>query len=1592
MLRLRVISDWLNPYITVYIDNPRDWNRYGLRVVMKLINSTTHEVIRTVIINESNIDTHRRDGMIYAGFGNLIKNETYNITVSFEDYNYIYKVNSTLEQAHGEIIGEFKLLQKLIDDAVKRGDRELVLNRTFTFTPLYEGKHENMDDRCINLTNIPYAFTIRGEGFVIDAAGYSRIFNITSSNVTIDNVILVGGNASGQYGDGIDMGGAIFWAGPNGIISNSIIEHNNATIGGGIYYNVTAPDCQIINTTFDKNTAVTHGGAIDCNASRMGLFNTTFEENFAYVGAALCREINATEGHGKNNTFIGNYAEYAGAALAWINATRISIDDYHFYNNHVGYSGGAIYVGEGSKNCEILNCVFDNNWVENETDGHGGAIEWYSEKGLVYNSNFTNNHAYDGGAIYVGSASGEINITKSTFRDNIAVTTGGAISIDASAVTVNASNFYNNNATRGGALFVGGVGTDNYIYGSVFEGNNAISTNETAMNGLGGAIDWVASSGTIVDTRFTDNHADYGGGVYFGENSINSRIENCLFEGNDAKYNGGAIDCNSSSMYLTNTVFDGNVAQFGAALCRETNAKSGSGANNTFKNNHAIVVGAALAWMGSIGIKIKNYTFINNSADVAGGAIYVSPTSHNCSVIDCNFVDNYVTNKTNGWTGGEQFSWTAWDGTRMNYVTEWTTEPSKIATADVWPTETIFYYNTQEDIDNALGNGGSITIYGANATVENTNFTGSSARLGGAIYVGATSGHTILNHTIFTSNVALERGGAVNLHASGVHIDDGKFYDNLAINGSAIYVGGEGTENKVHDSTFRGNNATDYGGAIYWVAYTGEIYNSEFTQNNARWGGGIYFNGRSANTNVVNSTFKSNSAVKNGGAIECNASNIGIYNLTFEDNIAGEYGAALCREIEATGGHGTNNTFIRNHAGISGAALAWMGVTDIHIVDYKFRDNTAENSGGAIFIDEGSNNDIIENCTFEGNHITNMSVNHNGGAIDCRGENLTIDYVDFTNNGAYTGGAIYMGSNSKNIRIFDSNFTENYAMGDGGALGLKAESLSINNTIFKSNTAVRNGGAVYAGGNGTNNSIRYTTFEGNGAGDHGGAIDWLSSAGIFEFINFRANTAEYGGGIYLNGVSSNSRLNHVNFIENRATKNGGAIDCNASMMGLNNTVFISNYAGEYGAALCREANATGGFGGNNSFIKNHAEIAGAALAWLGVDGININNYKFINNTADLSGGAIYVRGDSPNCKVRNSYFENNRVNDVQNGQGGAIDWLGENGYIYNSTFIDSFAHNGGTLFVSSNNMNITLSNFTGSRALGEGGVILLMSNNTTITDSIFEFSVALERGGVISAYDAYNATISDCKFDSNVAAGYIDSSDRYYGDGGTISWINGNNLKIINSEFNDTQAHSYGGSLYIVNVNDSSIFNTSFKGMLAVQDGGAIYWVNSTNVTIDLCNITSSSASYQGGAIYVENINDARIINSNFDDISTPWGNGGTLYIDGNVTLYNDTFTNFKASTGYAGAIYFCNGNSTLSNSSFDGIDAIWINKDATLKMTKNNITADISNKDMTYLTTPYDLITNPVPYSVWNDGNLTLDKNNFDCICRLEFQFHILG
>ncbi|MBE6500496.1 MAG: hypothetical protein E7Z80_08145, partial [Methanobrevibacter thaueri] len=1092
VLNVQIDEDLELPIITVNLFNPNDVMRTFLKLTVNITNQSG--LVESVVVDNSNFNAHynRYYNCLYVTFDEDLRiGSNYTISVEFEDENYIYKNYTANATARGEKIGQFTLLQKRIQAEISsqrsRGLDVYVINITqgYTFTHDYFG--EPLDTKCMNLTDIDKPLIIYGNGWTLNAEGYSRIFNITADNVTIINLIFVNGNSGGECWDNVDIGGAIFWAGKDGRLIDSLFENNTAKRGGAVYFKSSAADCEIINTTFNKNTANTFGGAIDCNASNMGLYNTTFDSNHADTGAALCREIGATNGHGFNNTFRSNVALTNGSALAWINASSIHIDTYYFYDNIAGNSGGAIYVGQGSGNCEILNCVFDNNIVTSPT-GHGGAIEWYAKEGLVLNSTFTRNQAYNGGAIYVGSDSGKINITDSKFRENYADSKGGAVSVDASGVVIRKSEFYHNNAMLGGgALYVGGEGQTNYVYTSIFEGNNV-------TNGDGGAIDWVASSGHIIDSRLTSNYANYGGGVYFGGNATESVITHCIFEGNEAKYKGGAIECNSSAMYLTHTLFNANVAQFGAALCREKNAKGGHGINNTFINNHAHISGPALAWMEAVNITITNYTFRNNSADVSGGAIHVSPGSHNCSIINCTFEDNSVDNKTKNWEG--EFYWTAWDGTSMSFRTEVTDDPTLINQFFIFEDYSIFYVEHYEDLEYMLGVGGAINVFAANATVKNSKFKNNVARLGGAIFVGVDNGNTIIDNSIFTSNHAYQKGGAVNLHASAVNVTNSEFNDNIADeDGGALYVGGSGVTNYVTNSKFNGNKANNgHGGAIEWVASEGHILNSNFTKNSAIYGGAVYFNGDSHNSSIINVRFEGNNATKNGGAIDWNAKQGRLYNTTFISNYAGEYGAALCREVNATSGSGKNNTFIGNHAGIAGAALAWLGVKGININDYHFTNNTAVQYGGAIYVAKGSDNCVVNMSSFTGNHLINATGGY-GGAIGILANNATIINSNFTDNSANNGGALWVGSDSGNTNITNVTFDRNSARINGGAIDLSASGVTLYDARFYNNTAGVHGGAVYVGGNGTTNKVLYSTFKDNSAGDHGGAINWLASAG-----------------------------------------------------------------------------------------------------------------------------------------------------------------------------------------------------------------------------------------------------------------------------------------------------------------------------------------------------------------------------------------------------------------------------------------------------------------------------------------------------------------
>ena len=394
-----------------------------------------------------------------------------------------------------------------------------------------------------------------------------------------------------------------------------------------------------------------------------------------------------------------------------------------------------------------------------------------------------------------------------------------------------------------------------------------------------------------------------------GGDSDSSRISRVIFDGNIARQNGGAIDWNSTGGNLTHTIFKNNKAQYGAALCRESKSTNGFGINNTFIANHAYIAGAGLAWMNAKGIKINNYSFVDNTADEYGAAIFISEGSDNCVIFNSTFDNNYITDMTDG------------------------------------------HY------------GGAVCCFADNATINMSSFNNNRANEGGAIYAGSMATQTSVLSSNFTSNKAAANGGAIALRSSGLDINESYFNGNEAVNGGAVYVGGQGESNNIYYSTFDENKAIGGdGGAVNWIAAGGKILYSNFTANTADYGGGLFIAGQASESEVSHVIFRENKAVHNGGAMESNATGVALTFTDFIENEAGDFGAALCRESGATGGHGHNVTFIKNYAGIGGAALAWMNVSNIKIINYTFINNSAGEHGGAIFVETESNNCKVLDC------------------------------------------------------------------------------------------------------------------------------------------------------------------------------------------------------------------------------------------------------------------------------------------------------------------------------------------------------------------------------------------------------------------------------------------------------------------------------------------------------------------------------------------------------------------------------------------------------------------------------------------------------
>lgn len=424
----------------------------------------------------------------------------------------------------------------------------------------------------------------------------------------------------------------------------------------------------------------------------------------------------------------------------------------------------------------------------------------------------------------------------------------------------------------------------------------------------------------------------------------------------------------------------------------------------------------------------------------------------------------------------------------------------------------------------------------------------------------------------------------------------------------------------VYNVLFENNVSTGYGGAF---AGTMDVYNgylgigiedSEFRNNSAAYGGAVSIKGNEqTGVSMVRNRFINNTATNNGGAIFA-STRFGSGGSYFDGNSAANCGGVIYFDREVGDFHSPeqigasiSGTILNNSAASGGVGCTVDG--SLAIQSSTVAGNSAFNDGGVLAV-YGTGQGIISRSLVRQNEAGNV-----GGAIVMRGESAELIVTSTAieeNKSTKNGGGIYIETGSATLN--DLSLTNNRATdGDGGALYSKGN-IVLTDSGISHNSALLGGGVAFNQGQFT---VDRVGFENNTATYFGGGVfvNWASSLSSIEDFAISGNTAQNGGGLFVNG---DPRLNIARglFAENTATGSGGGIDGNVN---LNQVAVVNNNANDSGGgARTNDSRFI-----NVTISNNSAGFAGSGLV---ADGL-LASYTTI---ADNFGSpAIFNPTDGP---------------------------------------------------------------------------------------------------------------------------------------------------------------------------------------------------------------------------------------------------------------------------------------------------------------------------------------------------------------------------
>lgn len=836
---------------------------------------------------------------------------------------------------------------------------------------------------------------------------------------------------------------------------------------------------------------------------------------------------------------------------------------------------------------------------------------------------------------------------------------------------------------------------------------------------------------------------------------------------------------------------------------------------------------------------------------------------------------------------------------------------------------------------------------------------------GGALYVAKNSTVDIGAHSGIFNNFSSYSGGAISNHEGKlIFNDDGKIGDeplrNDEIVKGSIRIESGGKRNETKNGVATGNIFyTHQGGGLFnenGEIYTRRtnldgstylqsgLYNAEFNDNQALFGGAIYNylsvdNESDKQLAIENSTFTGNSANRGieifydatsgySNLEETTSSGGAIYNAghkvsyTLEDGASGKQ-KYVKKNVEYN--YKDKDGLLKTYLNAQGEPVK-NEATKIKVKNSTFTGNTASNKAGAIY------NDINTELELSDSSFNKNSATQGGAIYNSEGENVKkadegtiyIGATIFTNLGE-KGEKIIMNSNTATRQMSgkDETSPSNEFLGgaiyNAGTIKQKDSTSSYNNEVigfeFNNNSAgagqstsdpakstIGRGGAYY-------NAVSGTTYVGNSKFDgnftyafakdgkevqsEGGAIynekgtliigesqDYDGTVKGVEFTN--------------NGINANSEV---------TTNRGGAI-YNATgattIVESTKTKFSGNSAIKEGGAIYNATGATleikdGVSIGSIDDKANNAKLGGGVF--------NAGSLKlaegtsFVNNTAFNGGGLYLKKGSTVNADAAGLNHLSKVTFEGNSADYGAGLFVDEDVDIFldnvmfkgNSTSgLGSAFYNQGKLTLGENN---TFFNNSGS-LIGNSGE-LIFTKNFTIDGSKKGNEgntsfITNEENGVVKI-TTENGTSLD-----------INAIGDGTADGAAISLLGKSTIttdgvaKTLKNAIFTKNKGKNGGAIYKESTEDLTIGNTKFDGNNAVAKGGAIYNAKGSTVTIDAdTKFTNNNANVAGGAIY--NAEGGTLTfakgykgfaNANSKNYST--GNGGAISNDGVMNIYYD--------------------------------------------------------------------------------------------------------